>query len=91
MRVPLRGGSRSPRAATLRRRGLTQLAEPEAVSGDRTRPPPAHSPPSLSYRGIFTIEVGANGAVEMPPSLLAVSVHTSGWPASALVTLYVRA
>ncbi len=31
-----------------------------------------------SYRGIFTIEVGANGAVEMPPSLLAVTLHTSG-------------
>ena len=31
-----------------------------------------------SYLGIFTIEVGANGAVEMPPSLLAVTLHTSG-------------
>ena len=39
----------------------TELAESEAVSGDRTRPPPAHSPPSPSYLGIFTIEVGANG------------------------------
>ena len=68
------------------------------MSGDRTRPPPAHSPPPLgpqpaapSYRWIFTIEVVANGAVELPPSLLAVRVQTSGWPASALVTRYVRA
>ena len=61
------------------------------MSGDRTRPPPAHSPPSPSYLGIFTIDVGANGAVEMPPSLLAVSVQTSGCPASAATTLYVRA
>jgi hypothetical protein len=31
-----------------------------------------------NYLGIFTIEVGANDAVEMPPSLLAVTPHTSG-------------
>jgi hypothetical protein len=56
----------------------TEPAESEAVSGDRPRPPPAHSSPPPSYLGIFTIEVGANGADEMPPSLLAVTLHTSG-------------
>jgi hypothetical protein len=56
----------------------TEPAESEAVSGDRTRPPRPTARRPVSYRGIFAIELGANGAVELPPSLLAVTPHTSG-------------
>ena len=69
------------RDTPLRRRLLS--LRPCPVTGPARHRPTGRRP---SYLGIFAIDVVANGADEIPPSLLAFNEQTSGWPASAFAT-----
>jgi hypothetical protein len=84
----LGAGAVAAKTVTLADRDVDEGAR-RGKDGVRRQDPLATGPQpaDTSYRGTLTIDVVANDAVEMPPSLLAASEQTSGWPASALVTL----